>query len=105
MFMLTLQAANAVPLEQGMGSFDLRNVKPSQEEGRCTSRDPNEIVVCGSRGDSYRYRALPEGPEPQLPRAEIRLPGGASAKAHLDSATMPGGMVSKRVMITIKKPF
>jgi hypothetical protein len=35
----------------------------------------------------------------------MRLPGGASAKAHLDSANLPNGMVSKRVMITVTKPF
>jgi hypothetical protein len=104
--MLALQAADALPLEQGLDSFDLRRVKPaSSEVRRCESRDASEIVVCGSRKDSHRYRALPGGPEPQLPRAEVRLPGGASAAAQLSGATLPNGMVSKRVMITIKKPF
>jgi hypothetical protein len=59
MLMLTLQAANAVPLKPAMESFDLRNVKPSNSEGRgCTSQNANEIVVCGSRRDSHRYRAF-----------------------------------------------
>ena len=102
--MLALQAADAVPLKPGVESFDLRHAKPAQSGG-CTSQSSSDIVVCGSRRDSYRYRDVASGPEPQLPRAEISLPGGASAKAHLDGAAMPNGMTSKRVMITIKKPF
>jgi hypothetical protein len=106
LLMLTLQAAGAAVSEMGIEKFDLRHVNPSNPAGRsCASRGANEIVVCGSRRDSHRYRPLPGEPEPQPPLAEVRLPGGASAYAHLDGATLPNGMVSKRVMITIKKPF
>jgi len=71
--------------------------------GVCTSSDPKEIVVCGSRDhDSpYRLPKLPQKYERGSFRAETELVPGVHASAHVDSVDLPGGAKSNRALISI----
>ncbi|MBT0669927.1 hypothetical protein HT136_16295 [Novosphingobium profundi] len=79
---------------------------------RCTRASrPGEIVVCAPDpeaerlGDTGGFRGYtaPEGKG--LPRAAIDFGEGARLDLHLDTAVLPNGMVSNRVMVGIKVPF
>jgi len=74
----------------------------------CRSADPNAIVVCGSRDatDKYRYSNAPSRyDENGVPRAEIGLGGDMKGNVHVEQKGLPGGTVSKRIMVTVTKPF
>lgn len=72
----------------------------------CSRKTTDEIVVCGEKDRSARYRikrtALPanEG----LPSAQLKLGKGVSASAETEQADV-GGFPSERVMIRIKIKF
>jgi hypothetical protein len=74
----------------------------------CRAADPNAIVVCGSRDteEKYRYRNEPSRyDENGIPRAEIGLGGDVKGNVHVEQRGMPGGTISKRIMVTVTKPF
>jgi hypothetical protein len=73
---------------------------------KCNSADPKEVVVCGSRARSQRYR-LPKLPH-EYDRAAIRAQttvAGLPTRLHVDSVDLPGGQHSNRAMITISTSF
>jgi len=65
----------------------------------------DEIVVCGKDANGYRLPPLAAQPEVTgPPRAEWRLPGGATAGINTQQRNV-GGYASNAVMATIKIPF
>jgi hypothetical protein len=88
-------------------------LKPPAVSLRVTPQDcrrtaaAGEIVVCGRRQDEYRLREIevPEGMELD----EGGLIGfdtrGARVEPKLDQVGMPGGRISKRIMVTVTVPF
>jgi hypothetical protein len=85
----------------------VRIVSDPCREARSNQRAGDEITVCGSRGGDSRYRvpSLPDTGEMRLPRAEVELADGVQAALGIGSATLPNGMVDKRVMITFRFRF
>lgn len=74
----------------------------------CTG-SKEEIVVCGSRGGSNRYRLPPPSPQYEkpsgLPRAEAELIPGIRTSAHVDRVDLAGGNHTNRAMVTFTVPF
>jgi hypothetical protein len=72
----------------------------------CTSRNPSEIVVCGLREKSQRYRLpkLPDKYDRDAIRAEIKV-AGLPTRLHVDSVDLPGGQHSNRLMLTVSTSF
>lgn len=72
----------------------------------CSRKTADEIVVCGERDRSARYRikqsVLPakEG----IPAAQLKLGKGVNASAETEQADV-GGFPSERVMIRLKIKF
>jgi hypothetical protein len=92
--------ADARPVE-----FDLRTYKPSSDCG-----DPaaaGGILVCGRRpgGTAYPLERMAKIFEQGPADAETGLFGTVRGRAYVEEVAMPGGQVSKRVMIGIKLPF
>ncbi|MDP9414525.1 MAG: hypothetical protein M3Q08_10640 [Pseudomonadota bacterium] len=116
-FALMLVSEPVAPLNrgEGTGNFDLKAVTARNEaqlspvrQQQCAPGNPNEIVVCGSRQESerYRLRPLPDGEfEEDRLVAEADLGGGFTGKMHMDQVEISPGLVSKRVLFSIKKPF
>jgi hypothetical protein len=114
---LALQAAAPIVGDVESESFDLKNFdRPATPRlgapiaNRCAEVDPNEILVCGSRGGGskqYRIQPLPPGysSESGLPSAEMSLGGGATGRVYVESVGMPDGNISKRIMIGIGTKF
>jgi hypothetical protein len=106
--MILLQAASAAPMTFEGSDFDLGHEARRQKlkvGQRCTNGDPGVIVVCGSRNQKrYRVSGMESEVQLVLPKAEISLGEGLSAKAQLDSVIL-NGLESKRVMITVTKKF
>jgi hypothetical protein len=73
----------------------------------CSSSDPKEIVVCGSREHDSRYRLpkLSQKYERGAFRADAELAPGLHARAHVDSVELPGGAKSNRVLLSIGLGF
>src|SRR4051794_20473860 len=73
----------------------------------CSSSDPREIVVCGSRehASPYRLPKLSQKYERGAFRAETELPPGLHASAHVNSVDLPGGVKSNRVLLSIGLRF
>ncbi|MEJ2409083.1 MAG: hypothetical protein P8Y58_02875 [Novosphingobium sp.] len=84
------------------GSLDLHILKR-----RCPASTSGEIVVCTPDPEENRVRPLPGTykVEEGLPRARIGLGDGASLDVHVDSAVMPDGTVSNRVMVGLTIGF
>ena len=105
---LALQAsAPSAPPTAIPSDFDLATFRLADGPGRsCAARDSSEIVVCGRRpsGGDYPFEAMARLFEPKPVVAETSL-GGVTARAYVESATMPDGTVSKRLMVGIKLPF
>jgi hypothetical protein len=103
--LLALQAAapaSAEPLPAI--DFDLARVKPADP---CrTGGVGDDIVVCGRRpGGVYDFekweRVFRTGPLV----AETSIGGGAVAGVWVESVAMPGGQISKRVLVGVKVKF
>lgn len=94
-WMIIAQVASAPPLEI---DFDLKTVKPADCAGAA-----GEIVVCARRQRDLRLAPLPPTLD-ALPRADVRLPGGATGQVRLDKKVFPGA-VSNRVMAGVRLPF
>lgn len=105
--LLALQAASAAaPRAAPGGDFDLAKYRPSAAaDGRCSGRNDTEIVVCGRRGDGYRVKEMDSRYSEKPVRAEVDLGGGATAKAYLEQVELPGGQISRRVMVGVKTKF
>jgi len=73
----------------------------------CKASSPSEVVVCGTRhGESpYRLPKLPDKHELRPIRAETDAIPGVHARAHVESETLLGGSVAKRLMVTFTVPF
>lgn len=73
----------------------------------CKASSPGEVVVCGTRrGESpYRLPKLPDKYESKPIRAETDAIPGVHTRAHVESDTLPGGNVAKRLMVTFTVPF
>lgn len=111
--MILLQVATPVPATSMVDDFDLDQI-PSEGLSRpkiidrCPDDDPTVIVVCGSRNQDEGYRLrLPSGDFTVAgpPKAETDLGGGVTGAIVLDSAGMPSGEVSKRIMIKVGTKF
>src|SRR5205823_9211232 len=63
--------------------------------GKCKSGDSKEVIVCGSREKSQRYRLPRRSQEydQSAVRAETKI-AGMSVRAHVDSVELPGGQKS-----------
>jgi len=69
----------------------------------CGKPNPDEIVVCGSRGRSpYRLPKLGHEFDARRFHPENVVPGG---RIHAESVQRPDGLVDKRIMITFAIPF
>lgn len=111
--MILLQASTSVPAASRVDDFDLRQIRQDYDfglatSGRCAADDdPTVIVVCASRNDE-RYRLRPPSGDFTVagpPMAEADLGGGVTGAIELDSAGMPNGEVSKRIMIRVGTKF
>jgi hypothetical protein len=105
-----LQAAAAASAAQAPAApvavdFDLARYRPGGGAGGCGTEA--EILVCGRRERSGDYpmerwaRVFAQRPLV----AEARLGGNATGRVFVDSAQMPNGMVSNRVMVGVRIPF
>jgi hypothetical protein len=72
----------------------------------CRPERGDEIVVCG-RSEDRRLEPLkpPPGVHPSDGGVIGMDLGGARIEPKLEEVAMPGGAVSKRVMVTVKLPF
>jgi hypothetical protein len=93
-------------------TFDLAKYRPSdadwEDRRDCGPEDPSEIVVCAPRrrgGAPIRSRKMERRFRRKPVLAEKDIGGGATARAYVESAEMPGGQTSKRGMVGIKWPF
>ena len=102
---LTIAAIDLASVERksGLNEFDLAKLKI---ERRCGEATGSEIIVCG-RKDNQRVRPIPnadrfkEGPL----LAKMNIGENATADAEVSSVAMPGGAISKRVMMNVKIGF
>lgn len=102
--LIALQAAPQPPAAPLAIDFDLAQVKPADP---CrTGGGGSDIVVCGRRPrsdfDMEKWERVFRT-EPLL--AETSIGPGAVARAYVESVAMPGGQVSKRVMVGVKIGF
>jgi hypothetical protein len=74
----------------------------------CDSRAASdEVVVCANKDADAKYRLQPTDPhqyDDKPVRAEMKLFGDSTLKAHVDEVGL-GGATSKRAMITFTMPF
>lgn len=108
LLLIALQSAPAPappPAEPHRVDFDLRTYKPSRDCGDTAGADT--ILVCGRRpgGGAYPLERMAKIFEPGPMDAETGLFGTVRGRAYVEEVPMPGGQVSKRVMIGIKLPF
>ncbi len=109
--LLALQAAAPPAPAPVLADFDLARVKPPTETGRitdCRPADPSEIVVCGRRGDeaaAYPMEEMERRYREKPLTAEVGIGGGATARAYVEQVELPGGNISRRVMVGVKLPF
>jgi hypothetical protein len=116
-FLLALQAAQAAPAPEpapapAMIDFDLARLQAADTSAAarlwaCTSRDPEEIMVCAPRpiAGAYPYERMARlfAEEPLV--AETGIGGGATARAYVESVQLGNGMISNRAMVGVKLPF
>lgn len=72
---------------------------------RCPPAPDGAIVVCAADPDRFRMKPLAAEFHNDPVRAEVGLGGGARLDVHVSSAALPGGAVSKRVMVGLKIRF
>lgn len=110
-----------VVAEAGATAFDLAQLDTSDKtidwsvvRKRCdyAAARPGEIVVCAPDPDAERLGELRglNGYEPPpettgLPRAAWKLNDSTTLDVHVESQTMPGGVVSNRAMVGLKIAF
>jgi hypothetical protein len=97
------------PVDVRKMSFDLALYRPKPRNPFGCEPDPGGILVCGRRpagglsdAEMARLARLYEqGPID----AETGLVGNVRGRVYTEEVAMPGGQVSKRVLIGIKLPF
>lgn len=106
------QPPTAVPLPDIPPGFSIAvplELNPLAIRTRCRT-DGDEILVCGRRGESP-YRASPLPPAPLDPVRETHIPFGFDVGQSMrlgptvDQVTLPGGFISRRVMMTLRTRF
>jgi hypothetical protein len=104
--LLALQAApppSAEPLPSI--DFDLAGVKPA-DPCRTGGGPGSDIVVCGRRpGGVFDFEKWERVFRTRPLLAERSIGRGAVARAYVESVAMPGGQVSKRVLVGVKVAF
>ena len=102
--LLALQAAPQAPAGLPAIDFDLAAVKPADP---CrTGGAGSDIVVCGRRpGGTYDLEKWERVFRTKPLTAETPIGRGATADAWVESVAMPGGQVSKRVLVGVKVKF
>jgi hypothetical protein len=105
---LLLAAADPVPIMPS--DFELKSPPPPSRvtpEDCRRSAAAGEIVVCGRNPDQYRAKEIkpPKGVEIHEGGVIGRDIGGARVEPLLEQVGMPGGQISKRIMVTVKVPF
>lgn len=85
------------------------DLNPLTLRRRCGT-EGDEILVCGRRGESP-YRTPPLPPAPLDPERETHIPfgfdigQGMRLGPTIDQVTLPGGFISRRVMMTLRTRF
>lgn len=66
-----------------------------------------EIVVCGRSSDAYRVKEIkpPKGVEIDDGGVIGFNLSGSRVEPLMEQVEMPGGQISKRIMVTVKIPF
>ena len=103
--LLALQTASApAPPAVAPIDYDLARHPPAAQG--CSPASASEILVCGRRvgGGAYPTAEMERRYAPRKIRAEMSF-GGTTVRAYTESAEMPRGEVSKRIMVGIKLPF
>lgn len=103
--LLALQTASpSAPPAVASIQFDLAEHRLSAQG--CGSGNGTEIIVCGRKaeGPAYPMEEMDRRYAPKKVRAEISL-GSATVRAFTESATLPRGEISNRIMVGIKLPF
>ncbi len=97
MLMVMAQAAPSAPPQK----IDLTIPEPCETQA---STD-DDVIVCGRRSESNRYRIPPPTPyQSGLPKAEVKLGNGTSLSADTEQVDV-GGWPSNRAMIRLKFKF
>lgn len=104
--LLALQAAPpASPEPLPSIDFDLARVKPA-DPCRTGAGGGSDIVVCGRRlGGDFDYEKWERVFRTAPLVAETPIGPGAVAGIWVESVAMPGGQVSKRVLVGVKVKF
>lgn len=73
----------------------------------CNSAKGEEIVVCGSRPTEspYRLPKLDQRYERKPLRAETDVIPGVHTRAHAEADRLPGGSLSKKLLVTFSTGF
>lgn len=103
--LIALQSAAQAPAGPPLPiDFDLARVKPADPCGAGAAG--SDIVVCGRRprGD-FDFEKWERVFKTEPLMAEISIGDGAVARAYVESVEMPGGQISKRVMVGVKMKF
>lgn len=104
--LLALQSAPPAPADRPLPiDFDLARVKPADP---CVTGGGggSDIVVCGRRpGGAYDYEKWERVFRTAPLLAETPIGPGAVAGIWVDSVPMPGGQVSKRLLVGVKVKF
>jgi hypothetical protein len=89
--------------------FDLARAKPGEPVLRraCTGASPGEIVVCGRPppGGDYPLEEMAKIYESGPLDSEVSLGDGVRGSVTVSSVEMPGGQISKRVMVNVGVKF
>jgi hypothetical protein len=104
--LLALQAAPAAADEPLPIDFDLASVKPD-DPCRTGGGGGSDIVVCGRRpgGGGYDLEKWERVFRTAPLLAERGIGPGAVAGVWVESVAMPGGQVSKRVLVGVRVKF
>lgn len=107
MLALALQAASATSRADSIpADFDIRRYRHSEGDPCVRSTDSQTITVCARRGHGdYPMAEMDRRYADHPIRAETRLTGNLMGDAHVESAQMPDGTVSNRVMARLRLPF
>lgn len=107
-FLIAMQASVSPGVPPAPIRFDLATATPPAAscKDRGGSEASTDIVVCGRRRNAHRL-VPPDGAvaEPTPLRAETRIFDNVRMSADVESATLPGGTISKRAMLRFKVPF
>lgn len=108
--MIALAVADGEPPAAVPPDFQLK--PPARDEHvlppPCRPEGGDEIVVCGRDGERDRLRDAKLPPGVRVHEGGVvgvDLGGGARLEPKLEEVVLQEGLVSKRVMVTVKVPF